>query len=151
MGVSVRLILSIYRRLYLMSFPSPSVVHPFVGGGDIFCPSSVSQAGGGYFTVSCPFMLSYYDWLIFFHWRSPLNLNCTFFYLIYHVWSMFLIINIAVYSILIRIYYIPYFVVMSDSCGTLESILNVKFPFFSCSYNLSIYNRREFECNVSNK
>ena len=47
MGFSVRLILSIYRRLYLVSCPYPSVLCPFVGGGDLVCLSYVSRAGGG--------------------------------------------------------------------------------------------------------
>ena len=48
----VRFILLIYCRLYLVSCPPPSVLRPFVGGGDLVRPSSVFQAGrdltGGY-------------------------------------------------------------------------------------------------------
>ena len=47
-GVAVRLILSIYRRLYLVSFPSPSVLRMFMGGGDLVRPSSVSRTGRGF-------------------------------------------------------------------------------------------------------
>ena len=52
MGVSVRLILPSYRRMYLVACLSPSVLHPFVGGGDLVRPSSVSRASGGFNTPS---------------------------------------------------------------------------------------------------
>ena len=42
----VRLILSIYLRLYLVSCPSPSVLCLLVGGGDRISPLSVSRDGG---------------------------------------------------------------------------------------------------------
>ena len=57
MGFSVRLILSIYRCLYLVSCPSLSVLSPFVGGGDLVRPSSVYQAGERFKT---PFQVAMY-------------------------------------------------------------------------------------------
>ena len=52
MGFAVRLILLSYRRLYLVSCPSLSVLRPFVGGGDLVRPPSVSWAEGGFNTPS---------------------------------------------------------------------------------------------------
>ena len=52
MGFAVRLILYFYQCLYLVSCLFLSVLHPFVGEGDLVCPSSVYQAGGGFNTSS---------------------------------------------------------------------------------------------------
>ena len=46
MGFDVRIILLSYRRLYLVACLSPSVLCPFVGGGEPVCLSSISWAGG---------------------------------------------------------------------------------------------------------
>ena len=47
MGFSTRLILLIYRRLYLVACIYPSVLIPFVGGGELVYLSSIYWAGGG--------------------------------------------------------------------------------------------------------
>ena len=58
MGFAVRLIISIYRRLYLMSCPSLSILCPFLVGGYLLRPSSVSQDGGG--GVNTPLQVARY-------------------------------------------------------------------------------------------
>ena len=52
MRVSVRLVLLSYCYLYLVACPSPSVLIPSVGGGDLFYQSSISRAGGLFSTSS---------------------------------------------------------------------------------------------------
>ena len=52
MRFTVRIILLSYHRLYLVACPHPSVLLPFVGGGDLVRSSSVYWSGGGFNTPS---------------------------------------------------------------------------------------------------
>ena len=52
MGFVVSIILLCYPRLYLVSYPYPSVIRPFVGGRDPACTLSISQAGAVFNTTS---------------------------------------------------------------------------------------------------